>query len=540
MADEAQRNEIGTPSQQPRGPTPSDQGGAEGTSRPSDWGSLVADLGSANDRQVNWHIHDRTHLEFAVDYRMSGAKEDVYEWETYFFIPTSLRVERASYSKDDIYSDLRSYVRYTVPDVPFRELSEAPLDRVAKAIDRKDDPKISREMRLFACQVRASSLRAKRAIVDALEDGGPDLRSTGLAAAARLAADVGHVTSDLRAVLARIDTGDPDVPIASRWIDEDISRVLETVLGALSVELEKQDAPKQLQKAVIEAAVAEARYRRDAGLEGVGRAGATKGEVEHLEFRRNVLKRFSSSVLWLKPEVKAGARWALQVLYALAAGLAMAFAIFAAFLNGFQFDSENAVLWISLAILAYMAKDRLKAILQNVFDRWADERYPDRRWRIHDEERRLKIGEVDEQTGFVNFEDCPPAVRAQRLATRRHPIERQARPERVLRHKKSVRLRFDHVGDERFEALTEIFRLDLRRWLAHTDDPKREILFADPDEGRVCSAMAPRVYNIGVVYRLHRAGDEDAEWKRIRVVVSRKGIRRVDHITAEMIANGTV
>jgi hypothetical protein len=33
-----------------------------------------------------------------------------------------------------------------------------------------------------------------------------------------------------------------------------------------------------------------------------------------------------------------------------------------------------------------------------------------------------------------------------------------------------------------------------------------------------------------VVYRLRRVGDETASWHRVRVVVSRKGIRRIDHI----------
>ena len=63
-------------------------------------------------------------------------------------------------------------------------------------------------------------------------------------------------------------------------------------------------------------------------------------------------------------------------------------------------------------------------------------------------------------------------------------------------------------ADERFTALTEIFRLDLRRWLAHTDDPKRKIVFADPESGSVECAIAPRVYNLGIVYRLRRAGDD--------------------------------
>ena len=177
-----------------------------------------------------------------------------------------------------------------------------------------------------------------------------------------------------------------------------------------------------------------------------------------------------------------------------------------------------------------MGKDRIKAALQARFGGWARRRYPDRWWDIFDAERRRAVGEAMDQAAFVDFDDLPDDVRERRLATRRHPIERQARPERVLRHRRSMRLRQDRIADPRIPAVTEIFRLDLRRWLAHTDDPKREILFADPDEGRICAAMAPRVYNLGIVYRLRCVGGDAASWKRLRVVVSRKGIRRIDEI----------
>jgi len=77
--------------------------------------------------------------------------------------------------------------------------------------------------------------------------------------------------------------------------------------------------------------------------------------------------------------------------------------------------------------------------------------------------------------------------------------------------------------------MTEIFRLNLRRWLSHTDDPNRKIVFADAADGRVYSATARRVYNINVVYRLSTSGS-DSPWHRLRMVVSRKGIERIDSI----------
>jgi len=504
---------------------PSDRGYGDS----SDWGSLVADLAPSAHAPV-WRIHDRTHLEFAVDYELDAAsKESRWEWEAYFFVPASLRIDDSSYGKADIYTDLRSYIRYTVPDLPFGELTNAPLDTLSRAVALHDDERVIRELRLFACQVRASGLAALRSVEHLLDAGESDQRSRGLAAAARITADAKHVATAFREVLSSIDGATSNLETAREWSDEDVSRVIEMLLGSLVVRLRKANAPKKLVQNVTTGAVAEARYRRDEGLDGVGKARSSKREVEHLEYRRHLLKRFTSSVLWLKPQIREGAKWALQAFYAIAAGVAMAFAVAAALLNGPNFDQDNAWMWITIAIVAYMGKDRIKAVLQSVFSGYVRRRFPDRRWRIGDRDK--QIGVVDEQSSFVKFADVPERALEERLSTRGHPLEGSARPERVLWHKKTVALRADRVDDDRFGAVTEIFCLDLRRWLAHTDDPKRRIVFADPDEARICSSMAPRVYNIGVVYRLRRAGDQASPWRRVRVVVTRKGIRRIDCVT---------
>jgi len=499
--------------------------------RPSDWGSLVADL-SAGETRPSWRIHDRTHLEFAVDYPVSrGERTSAHEWEAYFFIPESLRLHDQTYGKQDIYADLQSYVRFAVPDVPFGALAGGPLARLARVAAAGEPTTVARELRLFACHCRAAGVQARRLITDAVAGDDPDARSTALAAAARMVTDARRITEGLREIIAELPEDDT-LKTAAEWVDEDVSRLLETLFGSLAVELREADAPAGLRQSVVAAAVAEARYREANGLDGVGTVQSTERDIEHLEFRRHVLKRFTSSVLWLEPEVREGARVVLHVLYAVAAGVAMAFAVTAALLNGIPAQAERLWTWAALAVVAYMGKDRIKAALQGMFSSVVSRHLPDRRWRIRDRERRVVLGKVDERSGFVPFDALEPAVLEKRRSTRKHPLEEQARPEQVLWHRKLVRLGPASMAaaDARFDALTEIFRLDLRRWLAHTDDPKREIVFADPSEQRVCSAVAPRVYNIGVVYRLRRRGDERAPWHRIRVVVTRKGIRRIDHI----------
>lgn len=521
---------------------------AWGQDRQSDWGSLLADL-SRPDENATLRVHDRTHLEFLLDYDLrADARAETFEWEAYFFAPESLRLSSRTYDKQDLYSDLQSYVRFAVPQAPFSELCARPLDRVRDAIARGEEKEILAELRLYACVVRAAGVDARRSILAGLgapartrEDETPSRRTLALAAADRMIGDVAKIAASLRAAIAPARALPDPVRTAASWIDEDISRLLETLMANLVFGLRDARAPAALVAAAEAAAVTEARYREAQGLDGIGHVGMASREAEHLEFRRHVLKRFTSSVLWLEPEVKPASTWVLHFLYAIAASVAMAFATAAALwgpagMAGRQIDlGVEFFKWAVVVIIAYAAKDRIKALLQTLFTSVVARHFPDRSWRVRDASKKRELAMMEEQSGFIPFESLPKDVLDVRRTTRSSALEEEARPETVLYHKKMVTVdrALVRAVDARYDAITEVYRFDLRRWLAHTDDPKRQFAFADPKAGVVARASAPRVYNLGIVYRLKRVGDpsDAGRWRRVRVVVSRKGIRRIEPIS---------
>jgi hypothetical protein len=341
------------------------------------------------------------------------------------------------------------------------------------------------------------------------------------------------VARSYRALLARAEVLKlpTELGVALRWIDEDISLVLEALTATASVHIQSHaagDAPYcEMASRLAAEAVVEARYRERKGYPSVGSGDASARDVEHIEFRRHMLKRFTSSVLWLKHEVRDGKSWVLHWLYAIAAAVAMSFAFFAS-TRASQMQ-KYFYAYLALVITSYAAKDRLKALLQAWLSKWAERRFPNRRWSIRDPERERNLGNVRERAGFRPFNHLPERVLDARRLTREHALEEFARPETVLWHEKTVVLEGMKKGRLDSPMLTEIFRLNIGPWLTHTDDPNRTITFADPKEATVYSATARRVYNIGVVYRLRR-GDAESPWRRIRAVVSRKGVERIDQI----------
>lgn len=518
----------------------------------SDWASLFGDLarpiphGELDTNPVEWRIHDKTHIEFAIDYP-KGASNAAHVWEAYFFVPESFRLHETTYTKKALYDDLQSYVRFAVPELPFRELAKdddgsclhelkLALEGATNSVDNDSEAakEAMRAVRLVACLVRASGLVAMREIEAEVARETADIARVRSLVFAFIVT-CGSFARALRCTLKAAEAkGLPEnVVVAMHWADEDISLAIEALCADLAVKLEQHAqidlALPDLAERVASRAVEEARHRLDVGYNSVGSATATSREVEHLEFRRHVLKRFTSSVLWLSLEVRDAAAWVLHAFYGVAAGLAMALAFVASF--GTSSFSDHFFRYAMLVAVSYAIKDRTKAFLQTAASKWIEKRYPDRLWTLRDRERRKDVGTARERAGFVAFRKLPTDVLEMRRLTREHLVEEQARPERVIWHQKEVTLAKDEAKETsaRFPMLTEIFRLNVAHWLSHTDDPNRKVVFADPTDASIYSATARRVYNINVVYRLRREGGQ-GDWHRIRVVVSRKGIERIDAI----------
>jgi hypothetical protein len=496
-----------------------------------------------------WRVHDRTHLELNLQYPLRVKKGgERFEWEAYFFVPKSFRLDELTYDKDDIYADFTSYVRLAVAPARFDQLTAGPLARLERALAVPDAARATRELRLFACRVRRAGIELERGLLahitawslaeaGARASGAPSSLPTPstLEAAVTAALDTSReLTLRLRSTLEEQLGSRPaheELTVAGAWVDEDVSQIIETIFGRVGEALAGFDELAPLRERLVARAVSEARYRAARGYEASVGGDRDARAVEKLEFRRHTLKRFTSSVLWLTAEVHPAGRWARHVLFGLAACVAMTFAVGAAFWHGAMPVRDQASFWVVVVALAYAVKDRLKAGLQEAFTGVLSRRVPDRRWRVRDGERGRVVGQIDEHSGFATFDGVPRDVLETRRLTRKHPIEEQARPETVLWHRKRVTVDADQVkrGDESFDGLMEIFRVDLRRWLTNTDDPKNRVVFADPSLARIDTVVAPRVYNIAIVYRLRRR-NENPPWHRARVVVSRKGVRRIDPI----------
>ena len=477
----------------------------------------IAPLPAAPPLHAKCRSHDRTHVEFDLTIAASPKQKQSAIWETYIFAPASFRLEDY-YPKDELYDDLHSYWQ-TVPTA-----SNAAFDAFLAVLVRD----IGTSHAAAAQGTRILASRARDRILLHLEP----LRDEAAAPAhfENLYDELLRWRGRADGVLAA-SRGNDAMKAYGEWMDEDISLLIEDVSGnfAHHFKARGQEEPwRRLRDAFTALALTEARHRRDLGYDSIGHGAMTDRELEHLVFRRQFLKRFNGSIDWLVADVRAGASMSLQFVYAVAAGLAMVIALLAAV--GVPPVGDQAMRYIFLGAFVYAIKDRVKANLQNTLARWYARRAPDRFWHIRNEKGKV-LATVDERAAILTFSQTDPAVLDVRRKTRAHRLEESARPETVIHHRKLIRV--EPLDEDptalRASALREIVRLHIGEWLQNTDDPRQRIVMADPLLGELVTAKAPRVYNVNILYRLQSETDSP-RWNRVRVVVARSGIVRVDAI----------
>ena len=484
-------------------------------------------------RDPNWERHDRTHLEIALRFQVpdDGLVVD-QTWEAFYFLPESFRLDAKTYSKRDLFADFRSYVRFTIPRIELGSVPEEARELARRLTSRSSD-EVVRELKLFASRVRTAITEEAQVLTDEAtgEDGESvsELLGAFVTISNRALAAIREVLGPQKLRTVSFEQADPEVAKTAAWVDEYLSRVLEAALVGLANAVEAGEGPEDVLRTATGAAVDEARYRRFHNEGPVSSSGGSIHDLEQIERRQHALKRFTSSVLWLDVQIRDGYAVALHVFRALAAGIAMAFAVVIAVLFGQPNMSSRLGVWAAVVVVAYMGKDRLKAILQTAFDSLVATRLPDRRWTVSMPGSSLVLAEVAERAAFVDRDAVPDDVDLMRKVAYRDRLQELAGPESILRHYKSVNFRTDAIRRTapEFGSLTDVMRVDISRWLAHTDDAKRVVTLADPEAGELFESKLPRAYDVTVIYRLANTNAPDADWQVARIVVSRNGIRRV-------------
>ena len=476
--------------------------------------------------------HDRHQLEVKTEYLSPSVDTGRVEWQLdlWFVLPNAAGVGAADYPPDDFYADLRSYLRLKTPHVPLDQLcrgdgAASPLAALRSVLFRASPGQIRRsdadvivsEGKLL-CSILKSELRDWTDALPADE--------AGLIGAGRdLAGWLEALLREWREVSGQLLGFPLPEPVrdALNFCDESLSLQAEGAALALWERIEESPGARQVRAALQDVARAEEEHRRDRGWPTVA------DDASYVDQAR-LLKKYVASVLHLGIDTSRWHSWARHGALGVAAGIAMAWAVFAQVLMLLALDLElqrDVSLGVLIAfgvgaVVAYVLKDRIKATLGASLAR----RLP--RW-LSDRRHELKldgspVGTLDEWMGFVEQDRLPAEVGTMLEGSLRNRVLK-ATPQEILHYHRRLAFRPLTAARQfpRVDGLTEVLRVHLARWVRTLAGTRKDVAFLDGHR------TLPNHYYADVLVRFERIGpSRDVRTGQMRLVLDRRGLVAVE------------
>lgn len=491
--------------------------------------------------------HDRYQVELKLDYELDRGKKTHYRISTYIFIPRSLDITEESYPKAEWYRDIKNYIRIKTPEMNLRDLSErdiSPLRVIQQVIrqpgwyqDDERNNKLTDELRLFGAMFK-SSLREHVNLVEK--------RIKELPSSAEIQPIVGSLidelisqskklSADYRGLYREINLPHvkKEVFLAYSLVDEYISLLIEDSAAELSAIIlknhDKTDQRQYLHK-LGKIAEKEMAHRTVHDYESIFKAN---NENETAAFRASVIKKFVSGVLHLSIAAQQEGKGIEQLLMALAAGFSMVFATIVAFYFQSVYGSFTFPAFVAL-IVGYMFKDRIKEAGRALLAGKLHANLFDRRIKINTLDGKYQLAILREKLTFLKESDLSQEVRTARQKDPFTDLDNDRQGETIICHTKDIVLNGDlfrkaFAGLPKTSGLNDIIRYDIYPYLRKMDDPiEDQLLLCD---GELRTVQAHKVYHVNIVSQYTSLSPKNERiYKRMRLVLNRLGIKRIEYI----------
>jgi hypothetical protein len=482
-------------------------------------------------------VRDLHQFEIKLNYPLSQDRSiKTYDLECYIFIPHSLGFHRANYSKVKFYDDLQTHIRFKTPSVSLTRIGEGPesplIKLEASAIELQEpgrDKQVGKfeyRLKLFCC-ILQSSLREFVDFISEVKDQDDRDRVVQQYLAALKA-----ITKPYRALRPSIFL--PTVSRHARAIyafgDEYVSLLVERNSYDLLQHLRDADSTgwRARGRKIMDLISHEVNYRESRRYPSIPN---DQSDNEELIFRRNVLKKYMQNVLFLDTRTRDEGKVIEHSLFGIAAGISMLFATVVLFVSQSIYGSLTLPVFLAL-VIGYMFKDRIKEILRVYFSRVVSSVLFDHKIRIYSDPHH-PVGHCRESFDFVDEAKVPERVMKIRARSHITEIESDWVIEDVLRYRKRIKLYSRAMSavyrDIDTAGINDIMRFNIAEFTRRMGNPKKELFVLDGDGYR--KVKAERVYHLNMVLRY--GGDDGVMYKRLRIVLNRRKIKRIETVSAE-------
>ena len=485
--------------------------------------------------QKNIEIHDRFQFELKLDYKISDEEVNTpYHIEMYFFIPSSLDINKETYSKKDFYNDLQTYIRFKSPTVLLRDIACGGEGRPIAKLKNSCTQLLSgqtagmtanyvRQIKIFSCIVK-SALRDHIIFVTQQK-----IKEDVDSLIKEYTAVVPSIAAEYRNLRSLITTPGIAGKLHAYYLfgDEYLSLMIEESAYSLIDHLKKhREEDFTHYSADLYAIIrAEIQHRENNQYTSIP---VEDNDNEDIIYRKSILKKFMSSVLYLKTMTEKEGLILEQVLFGIAAGLSMLFATSVAFYSQLRYGSIGASVF-TILIISYMFKDRIKESLRMYFSKKIQKKIFDYKTTLFTAEKE-NIGWVKEVFFFTKEEKVPQEILQIRNKDHITEIENGGMGEKVAVYLGNVNLfsrkLIDLYKDYTMEGVNNIMRYDISKYLQKMDNPKKQLFILQGDGHK--EIYGKRVYHLNIIIKYISTYGTD--YKHYRIVMNRDGIRRIEEV----------
>ncbi|MBD3256118.1 MAG: hypothetical protein GF383_13560 [Candidatus Lokiarchaeota archaeon] len=503
----------------------------------------ISDLSDYNSKESKLERHDLYNFETKLDYKFkkTSSTKTSYLLEMFFFIPTPLQINKNSYTKKQFFLDLNNRIRFKTPQISIKGLLDenndlSPLNIIEEHlnsieygdISEKVTTRIERETRLLACIVKAT-LRDQTSYI--ITNYSTIKNQYNLEKIIKnLLSTVKQFQEKMQQLRERFLTVRTPTKLRETltYADEYMSLQIEDWFSQLFAKCGKVLNSK-LQNRLIQIVEYEKKHRETLNSNVVVERNTNN---ERFSYHEGIHKKFVQGVLYLDQKKKDPKSPSLQILYSIAAGLAMFLSLFFSFLLLSNFG-VNSVPFLIGAIVIYMLKDRIKDIIKNYSEKAVGLLFPDQRVDIIDEFYQEQMGIGKEIVNFLEWEKVPSEILKIRRSSNISSIEESGKPEVVLNYKQKIILLNQKIEEThtRKKDLSNIIRFNIKEFLRYADDPVDYKVDWNKETKNMDVLPISRVYHLNIVLRLtsfHKKEKVEEYFKKFRVILDQQGIKRVE------------
>lgn len=484
---------------------------------------------------VQTKIHDKFSLECKIAYKARRKKMvNNFTLNTWIFVPNSLDINPATYSRDDFYKDIRTNIRLITPVFLVRDIASGdavPLKNLETAMHHLASSPTRSNVDEYEYQIKMFSAIYKSAIRDQLAYIYTAAQSDDRE---KLVVDFLNETAEIlekyRNLAAIIKTPTVQKTVFNYFVfgDEFMTNLTEKELfGLLNqfVHLNEVNLRKNLEPLILKAL--EKEYQHKLACKYMHVEADSTNKNTNLIFRLSALKKYVESDLFINAKKKRDGILIEQIYLSIAAGLSMIFATAVAFSFQQTYGNFTMPFFVAL-VVSYMLKDRIKELTRYYFAKKITPKYYDNKTTISVKNKEL--GFSKESFDFIADDNVPHDII--RVRNRIPLIEADNRysKEKVILFRKTVQISrkiLDENSTYDIDGVVEIVRLNMLSFMRKTDNPEVP-LFVLSENQRVEKIMGVKNYYLNIIIKYKH--EEEENTKRYRVGFNRDGINSIDEM----------